>query len=155
MIVTATLSTGISRVTNGLSESVSLIEDVLNIEHVDWETILLVGDHEFYTTPEGPVPNSQFRVSVRPSLGIAALNHTDHDRADLPNVNSYNPIHLGRPAELIFSGTTGMVFPPGSAITIESAYVALIEWLQTFQRPACVQWRPSSPNYPRWPTRDS
>ncbi|GAA3049367.1 Imm1 family immunity protein [Actinokineospora globicatena] len=144
MIVTATLTTGISRVTNGLRESINLIEEVLETEHVTWETILLIGDHEYRTTLAGPVPNSQFRVSVRPSLGVAALNYTDHDDRDMPIAVTHNPGHPQAGAELIFSGSTGMTFPFGCAVSIESAHLALVEWLHLRRRPTSLQWRPFS-----------
>jgi hypothetical protein len=72
LTVTASLTTGVGRVTHGMAESVSLIEEILTLDHVDWETTLSVGDVEFHSTKQGPYPNHQLRISVRPSAGIAA-----------------------------------------------------------------------------------
>jgi hypothetical protein len=73
LTVTASLTTGVGRVTHGMREAVSLIEEILTTDHVDWETTLSVGDVEFHSTKQGPYPNHQLRISVRPSAGVAAL----------------------------------------------------------------------------------
>src|SRR5262249_21103877 len=72
LTLTATLTTGVGRVTHGMQESVSLIDEILTLDHVDWETTLSVGDVEFHSTPHGPYPNHQLRISVRPSAGCGA-----------------------------------------------------------------------------------
>jgi len=56
LTLTATLTTGVGRVTHGMSESVNLIDEILTLDHVDWETTLSVGDVEFHSTTQGPVP---------------------------------------------------------------------------------------------------
>ncbi|MGH3761186.1 Imm1 family immunity protein [Actinophytocola sp.] len=142
LILTASLTTGIARVTHGIQESVHLIEEILNINHVDWETTLLIGEIEFHQTKEGPFPNHQLRISVRPSAGLAALNYTDHDDSQMPISNSYNPKRPLPEVNLIFNGATGSVFPRSAAIPIGHARDALGEWLKTRKRPTCIEWRP-------------
>ncbi|MDX8033669.1 Imm1 family immunity protein [Lentzea sp. BCCO 10_0856] len=145
MIVTAVLTTGIARVTHGLEQSEQLIDEVLRTDHAKWETTMSIGDVEFRSTKEGPQPNHQLRISVRPSLGLAALNYTDHDDPEMAIANSYNPRRPLPEVDLIFNGTTGMVFPRTALISIDDARSALSEWLGTCKRPACIQWRPYEP----------
>ena len=83
MIVTASLTSGIACVAHGMTESVNLIDEILRMDHVEWETILSVGTVEFHSSKAGPFPNHQLRVSVRPSTGFAALNYMDHDDPQL------------------------------------------------------------------------
>lgn len=91
MIVTASLTTGVARVTHGIPESLRLVDEILKMDHVKWETTLSVGDAEFHRTKDGPFPNHQLRISVRPSAGLAALNYMDHDDPLMPIANSFNP----------------------------------------------------------------
>lgn len=142
LTLTASLTTGVARVTHGMQASVSLIEEILTMDHTDWETTLSVGDVEFRRTKQGPIPNHQLRISVRPSAGFAALHYTDHDDPQMPTANSYNPEHPPPEVDLIFNGETGSVFPRTSTIPIADARNALIEWLTTRKRPTCIEWRP-------------
>lgn len=142
VVLTASLTTGIARVTRGMAASVRLVDEILNMNHVDWETTLFVGNVEFYRTKAGPFPNHQLRVSVRPSAGVAALNYMDHDDTLMAIANSYDPKHEFPDLDLIFNGTTGAVFPRSAAVSIADARNALIEWLQTRKRPACIEWQP-------------
>lgn len=143
MIVTALLSSGVARVTHGMAESVALVDEILSMEHVDSETTLSVGEVEFHRSKQGPFPNHQMRVSARPSIGLAALNYTDHDDAEMLIANSFNSQRpLPRAKHLIFNGEVGSVFPRSAAISIDDARRALIEWLKTRKRPTNVQWRP-------------
>lgn len=142
MIVTASLTTDVARVTHGMPAAVRLIDEILTLDHVEWETTLYVGDVEFHSTKHGPYPNHQLRVSVRPSAGLAALNYTDHDDPEMPIANSFNPKRPLPDVDLIFNGTTGSVFPRTAAIPIAAAREALIEWLETRTRPTCIEWRP-------------
>jgi Immunity protein Imm1 len=142
LILTASLTTDVARVARGMRAAVSLIDEVLTLDHIEWETTLLVGDVEFHRTKEGPFPNHQLRISVRPSSGVAALNYTDHDDPDMPMANSYNPTRPPPEVDLIFSGATGSVFPRTAVIPIAEARHALTEWLETRKRPTCIQWRP-------------
>jgi|SRR5215470_6324513 len=142
LILTASLTTAVARVVHGMQAAVSLIDEVLTLDHVDWETTLLVGDVEFHRTKQGPFPNHQLRISVRPAAGVAALHYTDHDDPNMPAANSYNPTHPPPEVDLIFSGATGSVFPRTAAIPIADARHALTEWLETRKRPTCIQWRP-------------
>lgn len=142
MIVTASLTTGVARVAHGMAQSVKLVDEILEMSHVEWETTLFVGEVEFHRSKSGPFPNHQFRVSVSPSSGFAALNYMDHDDPDLPIVNSFS---LKRPVpevDLIFNGSTGSVFPRTALIPVSDARRALVEWLQSRTRPTCVEWRP-------------
>ena len=142
MIVTALLTTGVGKVSRGEHETHELVEEILRLEHTDWETILCVGDEEFHRDKNGPFPNNQMRVSVSPSAGYAALNYTDHDNPNDPIVNSFNPRRPLPEVLLIFNGTTGAIFPRTAAIPIVDARRALVEWVATRARPACIQWRP-------------
>lgn len=142
MIVTASLTTGVARVTHGPSESLRLIDEILRLNHVEWETTLSVGDVEFHRTKDGPFPNHQLRISVRPAAGVAALNYMDHDDPIMPIANSFNPQYPPSGVDLIFNGTTGSVFPRTAVISVDAARMALIEWLDTRQRPTCIEWRP-------------
>ena len=142
MILTASLTTGIACVTHGMPESVRLVDEILKMDHVEWETTLYVGDVEFHSSKDGPYPNHQLRISVRPSAGLAAINYMDHDDPEMPIANSYNPNRPLPTIDLIFNGTTKAVFPRSAAISIADAREALAEWLETRQRPTCIQWRP-------------
>lgn len=142
MFVTAVLTTGVARVTEGMRDSTRLMDEVLRMDHAEWETMMYVGDSEFRVTQEGPHPNHQLRVSVRPAYGFAALNYMDQEDPHLIIANSYNPIRPVPDVDLIFSGSTGTVFPRTAAIPIIDARSALVEWLTTRRRPNCIQWRP-------------
>ncbi|RZQ65113.1 Imm1 family immunity protein [Amycolatopsis suaedae] len=142
MLVTASLTTGVAKVARGMHAATRLVDEILATNHVDWETTLAVGDVEFHRTKDGPFPNHQFRVSVRPSAGLAALNYMDHDDAKMPIANSFNPKRPLPELDLIFNGTTGAVFPRSAAIPIADTRRALIEWLGTRKRPSCIEWRP-------------
>jgi hypothetical protein len=143
MIVTASLTTGVARVAHGMAESLPLIDEILRMDHVEWETTLFIGDAEFYRTKDGPLPNHQLRISVRPSAGLAALNYMDNDDPLMPIANSFNPRRPLPEIDLIFNGTTGAVFPRTAAIPVAVAREALIEWLKTRRRPtSAIQWRP-------------
>jgi Immunity protein Imm1 len=143
MIVTASLTTGIARVTHGMREAARLIDEILEMDHVEWETTLFIGDVEFHSTKNGPYPNHQFRISVRPSAGVAALNYMDHDDPLMPIANSFNPRLPLPEVDLIFNGTTKMLFPRTAVIPVDSARYAFAEWLETRKRPtSVVQWRP-------------
>lgn len=142
LVVTASLTTGAARVTRGMPDSVRLVDEILAMDHVDWETTLAVGAVEYYSTRNGPYPNHQLRISVRPASRVAALNYMDHDDPDMPNAISFNPNPISLPVNLVFNGTTGAVFPQSAAITVTDARAALREWLTTRRRPICIQWRP-------------
>jgi hypothetical protein len=142
MIVTGSLTIGVARATHGMQASMRLIDEILRLDHVEWETTLYVGDVEFHQSKDGPFPNHQLRISVRPSAGLAALNYMDHDDPHMSIANSYNPKRPLPEVDLIFNGSTGAVFPRTAAIPIAAARNALIEWLQTRQRPTCIEWRP-------------
>jgi hypothetical protein len=142
MIVTASLTTDVARVTHGMAESVRLVDEILKMDHVEWETTLYIGDVEFHRTKDGPFPNHQLRISVRPSAGLAALNYTDHDDPHMSIANSFNPKRPLPDVDLIFNGTTGAVFPRTALISVADARKALMEWLETRKRPTCVEWRP-------------
>lgn len=142
MILTASLTTGVVRVTHGMPASVRLIDEILKIDHIEWETTLCVGEIEFHRTKGGPFPNHQMRISVRPSIGFAALNYMDHDDPDMPIANSYNPKRPLPDVDLVFNGSMGAVFPRTAAIPIADARKALAEWLETWKRPTCIEWRP-------------
>jgi len=142
LILTASLTTGVARVAHGMSASVRLIDEVLELDHVAWETTLFVGDTEFFRTKEGPFPNHQLRLSVRPTTGLAALNYMDHDDPQMPIANSYNPNRPLPDVDLIFNGAMGAVFPRAAAIPISNARSALNQWLETRKRPTCIEWHP-------------
>lgn len=142
MLLTASLTTGVARVTRGLLASTRLIDEILALDHVDWETTLAVGDVEFHSSKDGPFPSHQFRISVRPSAGFAALNYTDHDDPEMMIANSFNPKRPLPEVDLIFNGSTGAVFPRTAVIPVADARMALTEWLETRKRPTCINWRP-------------
>lgn len=142
LVLTASLTTGVARVAHGMREATDLVEEVLTLDHTDWETILTVGDVEFHQSAKGPYPDHQMRVSVRPAAGYAALNYTDNNDRAMSIANSYNPTRPPPGIYLIFNGDTGAVFPRAAAIPIADAREALTEWLRTRQRPACIEWRP-------------
>jgi immunity protein Imm1 of predicted polymorphic toxin system len=125
-----------------MSESVRLVDEILKMNHVDWETTLYIGDVEFHSTKKGPFPNHQLRLSVRPTVGLAAINYMDHGDPHMPIVNSYNPKRPLPDIDLIFGGATKSTFPRTAAIPITDARNALIEWLETQKRPTCIEWRP-------------
>jgi hypothetical protein len=141
VIVTASLTNGIARVAHGQEEALRLIDLILKTEHTEWETTLAIGEVEYHATSQGPFPNHQLRISVNPRAGIAALNYMDND-AEESIMNSFNPAHPLPEVDLIFSGTTGDVFPRTAAIPIQDARDALLEWIETWHRPTCIQWRP-------------
>jgi hypothetical protein len=142
LIVTATLTSGVSCVVHGLRGAENLVEEILVMEHGEWETILLAGDAEYFQSSAGPYPDAQMRVSVRPSLGVAALNYSDNSDPVMALANSYNPKPHFPEIYLIFSGSTGAVFPYSAAISIADARYALQEWLVIRKRPTCIEWRP-------------
>jgi hypothetical protein len=142
LTLTASLTTGVARVTHGMQAAARLIDAILTTDHVDWETTLAVGETEFHRTQAGPFPNHQLRISVRPSAGFAALNYMDNDDPEMPIANSFNPKRPLPEVDLIFNGTTGSVFPRTAAIPIADARKALAEWLETRKRPTCIEWRP-------------
>lgn len=141
LVLTASLTSGVARVTRGLRESVALVDEILTLSHTMWETTLSVGDVEFYQDSDGPFPNHQMRVSVRPDANGAALNYMQNDEPKMSMANSYNP-GVEIPVDLIFNGTTGAVFPRSAVISVGDARRALNEWLRTRRRPTCIQWRP-------------
>ncbi|OAP29032.1 Imm1 family immunity protein [Amycolatopsis sp. M39] len=142
MILTALLTTGTVQVVDGYDRSVRLIDDILGIEHVDWESTLNVGEEPYYQSKEfGPFPDHQFRISARASLGVAACNYTDNNDPVMGNAISWNPRPAGD-AMLIFNGATGSVFPASASIPISLARESLLEWLNTRKRPTCIEWRP-------------
>ncbi|GAA2999619.1 Imm1 family immunity protein [Actinokineospora diospyrosa] len=140
-ILTASLTTGVARVAHGIEASTELIAEVLRLDHNEWETILLLGDQQFHQTKNGPFPDQQLRVTVRPTLGYAALNHSDTN-SDPPIANSYNPRLSTPDLVLIFNGSTRTVFPRTAAIPIADAQLALDQWLLTQRRPTCINWQP-------------
>ena len=142
LIVTASLTTEVARVAHGMRAAVRLIDEILTLDHLDWETTLSVGDVEFRRTKQGPFPNHQLRLSVRPAAGVAALNYTDHDDPDMTIANSYTSKRPLPEVDLIFNGATGAVFPRTAVIPINEARDALREWLRTRKRPTCIEWRP-------------
>jgi hypothetical protein len=142
MIVTASLTTGVARAVRGIAASKHLIDQVLRMDHAEWETILYIGDVEFHTTTRGPFPNHQLRVSVQPSTGFAALNYMDHQDPHMSIANSYNAKRPLPEVRLIFNGSIGSIFPRSAAIPIASTRQALDEWLATRKRPTCIEWRP-------------
>lgn len=145
LVVTATLTTGVARVAHGLSDADALIDEILTLDHPDWETILWVGDVEFRPSADGQFPDQQMRISARPSTGYAALNHADNTDPELAIANSYNPRRPLPDVYLLFNGETGAVFPRAAAIPIADARQAMREWLRTRQRPTCIHWRPYDP----------
>jgi hypothetical protein len=143
LVVTASLTTGVARVTRGIRESLSLIDEIFKLNHTDWETTLLVGEAEFHRSKDdGPFPDHQLRISVRPSVGYAAPNYIDNSDTEMSIANSYNPKRPLPEVDLIFNGTTGSVFPRTAAISVTDAREALIDWLRTRKRPTCIEWRP-------------
>ncbi|HEX5405080.1 MAG TPA: Imm1 family immunity protein [Pseudonocardiaceae bacterium] len=141
-ILTASLTSGVARVAHGIRECTAMIDDVLALDHVDWETILLVGDVEFHQTVNGPYPDHQMRVSVQPSTGYAALSYTDPADPIMSIANSYNPVRPLPSVYLLFNGELGSVFPRTALIPVANARSALNEWLRTRKRPTCIEWRP-------------
>src|SRR3954465_11488898 len=111
MIVTASLTSGNARAVHGMRAATELISEIITLDHTDWETTLSVGDVEYRTTRDGPYPNHQMRISVRPTTGLSALNYTDHDDIAMPMANSYNPNPSLPAVDLVFNGATGTVFP--------------------------------------------
>lgn len=142
LVLTASLTNDVARAAHGLEESASLIDEILTLEHEHWESVLAVGDVEYYQTKEGPFPNAQMRVSVRPSTGFAALSHTDHGDSRMTIANSYNSATTLPDVFLVFNGETGAVFPRSALILIDDARNALREWVRTRARPTCIEWQP-------------
>ncbi|WP_103338227.1 Imm1 family immunity protein [Amycolatopsis sp. CA-126428] len=143
MILTGLISDGTARIAEGRTNCSELIGYVLSLEHEDWESTLNIGDIAFYQSPkDGPFPDHQFRISARPSLGLAALSYTDNSDPDMVIADSMNPNPVTPGVRLIFNGTTGAVFPVTAAIPIGDARRALFEWLDTRTRPTCIQWTP-------------
>jgi hypothetical protein len=142
VVLTASLTTGVARVARGIRAAQSLVDEVLDLDHQEWETILLVGDVEFHQSRQGPYPDHQMRVSAQPSKGYAALNYTDNNDASMSIANSYNPKRPLPQVYLIFKGSVSTVFPPTAAIPISEARNALREWLRTRHRPTCIEWQP-------------
>lgn len=142
MIVTASVTTGVARVVNGMDDAIRLIDEILSLEHTEWETTLFVGEVEFHRSKEGPFPNHQLRVSASPSSGYAALNYMDHDDPEMPIANSFSRRRPVPELDLVFNGSTGAVFPRTAALPITDARAALVEWLRCRRRPTCIEWRP-------------
>lgn len=141
LVLTASLTSGVACVTHGLRASARLVDEILTLNHTDWETTLSVGGVEFHQDSDGPYPNHQMRVSVNPGANSAALNYMHNDEPGFSVANSYNPgPEIG--VDLIFNGTTGAVFPRSAVISIVDARRALNEWLRTRRRPTCIEWRP-------------
>jgi hypothetical protein len=124
-------------------EAIALVDEMLALDHESGESTLLIGDAEYFTSKDGPYPNHQMRVSVRPHQGIAALHYVDHDDAVMSAAYSYSSSFSSQPPEvyLIFRGDTGRLFPQQSIISIADARAAILEWLRTGQRPRCIEWR--------------
>ncbi|WP_370942552.1 Imm1 family immunity protein [Amycolatopsis sp. cg5] len=140
--MTASLTNEVACVARSMRESLELIDDTLKLEHLDWESVLYVGDTEYYQTKSGPVPNHQMRVSVRPSSGYGALNYMDHSDSGTPIMNSYNPKRPLPSIDLVFNGSTGAVFPQTAILPIADIRRALVEWIETRSRPTCIKWLP-------------
>ncbi|GAB1515316.1 hypothetical protein JCM33774_73590 [Actinophytocola sp. KF-1] len=141
VIVTASLTSDVARVARGMRDAIALVDEVLGLDHATWESTLHVGDIEYYTSNDGPYPNNQMRVSVRPSAGVAALHYADHDDPEVSAAYSYTPNPPRQRVHLIFRGETGRLFPQCAIIPIVNARAALIEWLRTCKRPQCIEWR--------------
>lgn len=143
LVVTASLTSDVARVTHGMRPSIDLIDEILGLDHKNWESILYVGDIEYFASPkEGPYPNNQMRVSARPSVGVAALHYSDHDDSEMSAGYSYATSPPDERIFLVFNGETGRLFPQSAIIPIVDARAALIEWVRTRARPRCIEWRP-------------
>lgn len=142
LVLTASLTSGVARVTHGMRDSIALVEEILALNHTIWESTLSVGDEEYYQGRDGPFPNHQMRVSVLPNVDAAALNYMRNDVPKVPYVNSYNPHSSDIRVDLIFNGRTGRIFPRWAVISVGDARLALHEWLQTRRLPTCIEWRP-------------
>jgi Immunity protein Imm1 len=142
VVVTASLTTGIACVASGAVDCLRLVDQVLQLDHIEWETSLYVGDFEFYRSKDGPYPNHQLRISVRPSAGFAALAYIDHEDSLMSVAVSINRQQLGPDVHLVFNGSTGAVFPRVAAIPVSEAHRALAEWLESRRRPTCISWVP-------------
>jgi hypothetical protein len=141
MILTASLTSGTVRIARGREKCIELVNYIFTLDHEDWETTLNVGDVAFYQSrKDGPFPDHQLRVSVRPSLGVAALNYTDNNDSDMTIVDSLNPNPISPEVMLIFNGATAAVFPASAAIPMAEAKRAVLEWLETRRRPTSIQW---------------
>ncbi|WP_352231553.1 Imm1 family immunity protein [Actinokineospora sp. NBRC 105648] len=125
-----------------MPESTRLIDEILTLDHVDSETTLSVGDVEFHQTKDGPFPNHQFRISVRPQADCAALNYMDDCDPVMPIANSHSPTGHLFGVDLVFNGLSGLMFPRSAVIPMTNARSALLEWLRTRKRPNCIDWRP-------------
>lgn len=141
LVVTASLTSDVARVACGTHESIELIDEILGLDHETWESTLHVGDIEFHTSKDGPYPNNQMRVSVRPAAGVAALHYVDHDDPEMSAAYSHTPNPLPSRIYLVFNGETGRLFPQSAIISIVDARAALVEWLHTRKRPQCIDWR--------------
>ncbi|MBV9314447.1 MAG: hypothetical protein JO100_12095 [Pseudonocardia sp.] len=60
------------------------------------------------------------------------MNYTDND-VEESMMNSFNPARPLPEVDLIFSGSTGGVFPRTAAIPIKDARETLIEWIGTWR----------------------
>ncbi|SFQ75471.1 Imm1 family immunity protein [Amycolatopsis rubida] len=143
MILTAALATGIAVAAEGKNAAAALVDQILDIDHTEQESVLCVGEQEFYTSKKnGPFPNHQFLVSVSTVYALAALTYRDHDDPVMPIANSYNSERPLPELDLICDGETGAVFPRTALIPVSLARMGLLEWLDTWKRPACIEWRP-------------
>ena len=141
LVVTASLTSDVARVARGMRESVELIDEILGLDHETWESTLHVGDIEYHTSKDGPYPNNQMRVSVRPAARVAALHYIDHDDPEMSAAYSYTPTPPLSRIYLVFNGETGRLFPQSAIIPIEDARAGLVEWLHTRKLPRCISWR--------------
>ena len=142
LVVTASLTSDVARIARGIPESVELVDEILGLDHVTWESTLHVGDTEYHTSRDGPYPNNQMRVSARPTAGVAALHYVDHDDQEVSAAYSYTPTPPPKRIYLVFNGETGRLFPQSAIIPIKDARAALVEWLHTRKRPRCIDWKP-------------
>jgi hypothetical protein len=110
MIVTASLTTGVARVADGMPAAIRLVDLVFRTHHFEWETTMYVGDVEFHRSRDGPYPSHQLRISVQPATGYAALNYIDHDDLHMTIANSFNPQQPPPEVRLIFNGLTDQFF---------------------------------------------
>jgi hypothetical protein len=141
VVVTASLTSDVARVARGMREAVELVDEILSLDHETWESTLHVGDIEYHTSKDGPYPNNQMRVSVRPAAGVAALHYIDHDDPEMSAAYSYTSTPPSSRIYLVFNGETGRLFPQSAIISIDDARAALVEWLQTRKRPQSISWR--------------
>lgn len=57
LVLTASLTTEVGRVAHGIREATRLVDEILKLDHTDWETTLAIGDVEFHQTADGPFPS--------------------------------------------------------------------------------------------------